>query len=356
MGSPSQPADSDEALAEAVLSDLRASGRLADPRHFAFWFAYRSGRNCALNVVADEIIAKRGRLTDEDIDGLYDRFLSAWRMSDGPEALTGRLAMQLSEVSSALEQAIGSSVAQRETLMAEACELNVVPSMTLCRVIETVDRLMRSAREAQIRRAFLAAKLQTTSREIGALRQQLAVVQAESQTDPLTNLPLRGAFRRSLDDALRHADDTNEPLAVMLCDIDYFGSFTDNFGQQLSNELVRATGLLLKFHLRPTDTVARFDDDEFAVAIANTTIAEVTQLAEKFRQTLMRNELVKVPIEKGSGRVTVSIGLATLVKGDTAQMLLDRAAAGLKVAKTEGRNRVVEMRADGPVWTAARVA
>jgi len=353
MGSPSPPADSDKALAEAVLADLRASGRLADPRHFAFWFAYRSGRNCALNVVADEIIAKRGGLTEQDVDELYDRFLSAWRMSDGPDALTGRLALQLSEVSSALEQAIGSSVAQRETLLAETCELNVVPAMTLSRVIETVDRLMRSAREAQIRRAVLAAKLQTTSREIGALRQQLAVVQAECQTDPLTSLPLRGAFNRSLDEALRHAESAGEPLAVMLCDIDYFGSFADSFGQQLSNEVVRATGLLLKFHLRATDTVARFDDDEFAVAIANTTMAEVTQLAEKFRQTLMKNELVKLPIEKGSRRVTASIGLAGFAKGDTAQMLLDRAAAGLKVAKTEGRNRVVEMRSDGPVCRVA---
>ena len=69
---------------------------------------------------------------------------------------------------------------------------------------------------------------------------------------------------------------------------------------------------------------------------------------------LMAHELVPHP--NGAGRVTVSIGVADAIKGDTLEFLLRRAANGLKVAKREGRNRVVEMSPDGPIWSAERKA
>jgi len=66
----------------------------------------------------------------------------------------------------------------------------------------------------------------------------------------------------------------------------------------------------------------------------------------------MAHELVAHP--NGAGRVTVSIGVADAIKGDTPEFLLRRAGNGLKIAKREGRNRVVEMTPDGPLWKAER--
>jgi PleD family two-component response regulator len=68
----------------------------------------------------------------------------------------------------------------------------------------------------------------------------------------------------------------------------------------------------------------------------------------------MAHELVPHP--NGAGRVTVSIGVADAIKGDTLEFLLRRASNGLKIAKREGRNRVVEMTPDGPLWKAERRA
>ena len=81
---------------------------------------------------------------------------------------------------------------------------------------------------------------------------------------------------------------------------------------------------------------------------------EAVACAERFRQMLMAQQLV--PQANGAGRVTVSIGVADTIKGDTLEFLLRRALNGLKVAKREGRNRVVEMSPDGPIWSAGRKA
>jgi PleD family two-component response regulator len=69
---------------------------------------------------------------------------------------------------------------------------------------------------------------------------------------------------------------------------------------------------------------------------------------------LMAQQLV--PGVNGAGRVTVSIGVTDAIKGDTPEFLLRRVTNGLGVAKREGRNRVVEMTPDGPMWDAERRA
>jgi len=81
---------------------------------------------------------------------------------------------------------------------------------------------------------------------------------------------------------------------------------------------------------------------------------EAVACAERLRQMLMTHELIPHP--NGAGRITVSLGVADAIKGDTPDFLLRRAGHGLKIAKREGRNRVVEMTPDGPVWDAERRA
>jgi diguanylate cyclase (GGDEF)-like protein len=106
--------------------------------------------------------------------------------------------------------------------------------------------------------------------------------------------------------------------------------------------------------MRPADTVARFSGDAFAAILPQMNGREAATCAERFRQMLMAQQMV--PHANGAGRVTASIAVTEAIKGDTLEALLRRALGGLKVAKREGRNRVVEMSAEGPVWSAGRKA
>jgi diguanylate cyclase (GGDEF)-like protein len=116
--------------------------------------------------------------------------------------------------------------------------------------------------------------------------------------------------------------------------------------------VLRSIGLLFKAHLRASDFAARFDGDEFCAILPRLRSSEAAACAERFRQGLRAHELIPHP--NGAGRVTVSIGVADAIEGDTPKFLLRRAQNGLAVAKREGRNRVVEMTPDGPIWEAER--
>jgi diguanylate cyclase len=345
----------DYTVAEAVLSEMLSTGRPVTPAHFEFWYTYNSGRSAALNAAVDELIARQGAISAEQVEALYQRHVSPWRLSDGSGAITDRLSTQLHELSASLDDAIGASASDRKALAAEARSLSA-GGVTLQRAIQSIDRLMQSARHGKARHAVLEAKLDVAKREIGALQKQLDVVRVESQAEPVTSLIGRSRFNRALAKAADKAVRDGEPLALMIVDLDYFGSFNERFGRKIGDEVLRAVGILLSSHLRAADVVARFGDDEFAALLPGIPIDKAVKLADRFRQTLMTNELARNSTGTLSGRLTASIGVAAHVAQDNAERLLKRALVGLKVAKKEGRNRVVEMKRDGPVWQASRVA
>jgi diguanylate cyclase len=339
---------------DAIVEELRASRLPVEPRQFEFWFAYKSGRNPALNAAAAAIKSHTGALTGPDIERLHQAHLSPWRMAKDPDAATACLTKKLDDIVITLDGAIGTARAQRETLTAEAAQLGGGGKVTLQDILSAVDRLTRATKESQARFALLEARMDAASRDVGVLQCQLSAVRTECQLDPTTTLPNRATFNAILDKTLANAAETRQPLSVVVCNLDHFKAFNENFGNDVGDEALRSIGTLFKAQIRACDTVARFGGDEYAAILPHMRASDAVACAERFRQVLMAQELIEHP--NGTGRVTASIGVADAIKGDTPEFLLRRAGNAVRVAKREGRNRVVEMTPDGPAWKAERRA
>jgi len=339
-------------LGETIVAELRASRLPVDPRQFEFWFAHKSGHNPALSAAADAICARNGALTGPDIDLLHHTHLSPWRMGERPEVIAVRLAGKLQELSQSIEAAVGSADMRRESLAAETAQLGIDGVLTLQAVLTVIDRLTQSTKASQIRYALLEARLDATAREVGELKRHLSAVRTECRADATTALPNRAAFDEHLAKAIDEAAATRQPVSVILCDLDYFATFNENFGTPVGDQVLRTIGVLFQSYMRPGDTLARFGGDVYAAIMPQMRGTEAVAQAERFRCALAAHELLPHP--NGAGRVTVSIGVADAIKGDTSAFLLRRASNGVDVAKREGGNRTVEMTLDGPVWDADR--
>jgi diguanylate cyclase len=341
-------------LGDTIVEELRAAQLPIEPRQFEFWFAYKGARSAGLSAAADAIRARNGVLTGEDINQLHDTYLSPFRIGTTPDAAIMRMAGKLQELAGSIEETLCTAEIHRESLAAEAAELSANAAITLQDVLTAIDRLTQTTRESQTRFALLEARMDAMSRDVSVIKQQLGAVRTECQSDPTTGLPNRRVFDSTLSAALDKAADARQPVSVMLCNVDYFASFNENFGNFVGDQVLRSVCLLFKAQLRAGDVATRFEGDSFAAILPQMRASEAVACAERFRQLLPKQQFI--PGVNGSGRLTVSIGVADAIKGDTSEFLLRRAVNGLKTAKREGRNRVVEMTPDGPIWSPERRA
>jgi diguanylate cyclase len=127
----------------------------------------------------------------------------------------------------------------------------------------------------------------------------------------------------------------------MLTDIDHFKTFNDNFGHLTGDQVLRLVAMSVKHNVKGKDTAARYGGEEFAVILPNTTLRAAVTVAEHIRRAVMAKELMKRSTDENLGRMTISIGVATLRKSDTGQSLIERADTCLYAAKRHGRNRVI---------------
>lgn len=144
-----------------------------------------------------------------------------------------------------------------------------------------------------------------------------------------------------MEKAIAEALETNEAMSLMLTDIDHFKTFNDNFGHLTGDQVLRLVAMSVKHNVKGEDTTARYGGEEFAVILPNTILRAAVTVAEHIRRAVMAKELVKRSTGEHLGRMTISIGVATLRKGDTGQSLIERADTCLYAAKRHGRNRVI---------------
>lgn len=154
-------------------------------------------------------------------------------------------------------------------------------------------------------------------------------------TDNLTNLGNRPAFIRNLDE--RFARDTDTPMSLLLVDIDNFKRINDSLGHQTGDKLLISLARRLRNTLSPTDVLARFASNEFAVLLDNTgqeagqaTASQV--LATLDKPMFVDNQLISV---------TGSVGLACApLHGRDPQTLMKNAGLALHKAKANGKHQV----------------
>jgi diguanylate cyclase len=347
------------AFAEIALGQIRALLQPASPRNYEIWYNYATGYNPALNRAINEILQQKGALGDADLEQIYDTHINTARIGDRIDSVGSRVLDEIKQVLAMIDDAAGSATSYSESLADASATLAGANDGATLRVV--IERLMLGAKEMELNNKKLEASLSTSKQEIEQLQQNLAAVRIESLTDPLTGLSNRKFFDAALAKAISEARDKGEPLSLMMADVDHFKLFNDKFGHQTGDQVLRLVAVSMKQTVKGRDIAARYGGEEFVIALPNTMLTSAIALAEEVRRAVMAKELMKRTSGERLGRVTVSLGIATLRSDDSAQSLIERADNCLYAAKGNGRNRVMsESDADAAAQVspapAARVA
>lgn len=185
--------------------------------------------------------------------------------------------------------------------------------------------------------ADLEEKVRQRTNELEEANRRLEVL---STTDGLTGLLNRRHFDECYEQAYLDACRRNEPLAVLMIDIDHFKKLNDEHGHRFGDICLIEAGRLIKETLGDDQAIcARYGGEEFVVILPGATSDEARQKAEVLRLTFAGHI---VQDENTKKIMTVSIGLTVDQPVDRAawEKLLQAADSLLYTAKRNGRNQV----------------
>jgi diguanylate cyclase (GGDEF)-like protein len=163
--------------------------------------------------------------------------------------------------------------------------------------------------------------------------------------DQLTGLLNRQTFSQHFPAIVRRAEEKRLDLALMLIDFDHFKSINDRYGHSVGDQMLVQVAALFELGLRVDDLLYRWGGDEFAVIMRDTDIETGMRVAERLRQKIEKFNFGLAQ------RVTISIGVASLQRGESAHEFFRRADQAMLGGKQGGPNLV--KRADAVSSSAA---
>jgi diguanylate cyclase (GGDEF)-like protein len=167
-----------------------------------------------------------------------------------------------------------------------------------------------------------------------ALQDALATANVLVITDSLTQVFNRRHMESLVHDEVERAQRYPQSTALIILDIDHFKAVNDNYGHPAGDKVLCQVSNILSENLRQSDALGRWGGEEFLILLPQINVAAATNVAEKLRQAIVAADFgLKEP-------VSISLGVADLLRGESAGEWIKRADQALYHAKHLGRNQV----------------
>jgi two-component system, cell cycle response regulator len=184
---------------------------------------------------------------------------------------------------------------------------------------------------ARVRRSL------AVSARFDALVGETADLHQKAITDGLTQVYNRRFFEERLKEEFRRAQRYDDPLSLVLLDLDEFKSINDRFGHQEGDRVLRDVAAVMRKSIRDTDVVARYGGEEFALLLPKTPLAGALTVAERVWKDVAVLKAGAPPV-----RITGSLGVSGFPNRSVSspEQLFRTADDALYRAKRDGRNKI----------------
>jgi len=170
---------------------------------------------------------------------------------------------------------------------------------------------------------------------VALARQRQLELEMRAERDPLTGLLNRFSMRDRLQAEINRGLRSNQPLTLLMFDIDHFKRVNDNFGHQAGDLVIQDVAAVTQTTFRNYDLAFRIGGEEFLVCLPGVCLKQAAEKAELLRQQIQTRQVLP------ETQVTISIGFAVANKTQDLDIIIKHADDALYQAKRLGRNQVV---------------
>jgi diguanylate cyclase len=321
-------------VADRAIRSMSQQSVPVTPGNFSVWFDYAMGTSPALRKTIDILIGNKRKFDASINRELYATFVKphSEAEADFPEQLQG--------VISSAREFLATAISDNRTQI-EALDQVTSQVQTNSDPRTIIEKLVAELAKANTRAAALETNFLATTEELDKIRDSLQAAEERSNTDALTGL----ANRHSMDEYFRSAQiaamEGNEPLSILMIDIDHFKKFNDTYGHQVGDQVLRLVAKVLQENVGEGGLAARYGGEELIAVLPGANLETCAVVAERIRLRISEARLTRRTTGQAISSVTVSIGVAQFRLAEAAEAMIERCDRGLYQAKRSGRNRTV---------------
>ena len=277
------------------------------------------------------------------LEDFLEQLMSRLSLIDGAIAESSESNRAIHECHHRLEEDIEEQACDIESQARSATDLGQLKRLVQDRVdaIRSHMEAYRSQEQELIQAAEekterLVQRLNELEAETEELRQKVSSHSLQALTDTLTGIPNRYAYEERLNQEYTRWKRYNQPLSLMIVDIDNFKHINDKYGHRAGDKALRIIANQLQKMTRETDLIARYGGDEFVLLLPETTSKGAMRIAEKLLDTI---ESCAFHFREKKVTITISCGISEFREGDTPADAFERADQALYKSKHRGRNQ-----------------
>ncbi len=189
--------------------------------------------------------------------------------------------------------------------------------------------------------AFLESRIEKLQEELERAKKSrehrsntTKVQTPHSKRDSLTKALRKDAFNEIIGIKIIEAKHVDQPLSIIIFDIDHFKKINDTYGHLVGDTVLQQVSEVVRSNIRESEYFVRWGGEEFIILLPGTGLQGAQMVAEKIRRAIEAKEFDTV------GKVTCSFGVTQLLSDDTISSFIERADEALYEAKHGGRNQV----------------
>lgn len=291
-----------------------------------------------LTKVVDSMIEKKMTFNEELSEKLYEKLFSAEKELKTIVETGATFQKELKKIVSVLKETGEDTSLHTNTLMEQMSKLSDFEGANELKdivkvIIDDTDKMQAQSQK-------LESKLEENTFKIESLQSNLENARIESRTDALTNIGNRKFFEEKIEEYVTNHKKLGHDLCLILCDIDFFKKFNDNFGHQIGDQVLKVVAHVIKKELGLQGSAARYGGEEFAILLPKAKLGDAIELADHIRKVISERIIKNKNTGANFGRITMSFGVASMNANMTADDLTQKSDSALYLSKENGRNMV----------------
>lgn len=310
------------------------------PEYYKVWYAHLERKNNNLSSDIESKINSKKPIDEIFLKNIHGKYFTSSDSTAQIEDYAGQL-LQQSNTLQDLITTFDSSAKEFHSDLDDASTQMRAPSAEDVNPRIFLESLLQAAQKTFERNAELENNLSKASNKIASLQEAVEMIATDANTDFLTKLSNRRYFDNAFIQLIETSRISDDPLCLIVADIDHFKKFNDTWGHQTGDQVLKLVAGTLRENVKGQDLIARYGGEEFCIAVPNTSLKDSVTLADNIRIAISKRKLINKATNVELGRITMSFGVAEYVSPLSLEDLFKKADAALYEAKNTGRNRVM---------------